>query len=216
MRNVKRGQKGFTLLEIIVVLAVIGALAAILAPVVFRYIDDANKARAQADTNAIAAAINQQYKDTGRWPFYAVGTNKLAYTSGIDSALLTSSTGCATLGVANVCDTTLPLDSGTTWALDAAKATSLANHLIKNSPSYATDGGRAWKGPYLDRIPALDPWGRSYLVNIANADPTTEGSSQKWVIVISAGPNGTLDSSATATGVSNPSALSDDIVARVK
>ncbi|MBI3492938.1 MAG: prepilin-type N-terminal cleavage/methylation domain-containing protein, partial [Acidobacteria bacterium] len=82
MEKVTRGRKGFTLLEIIVVLAVIGALAAMLAPVVFRYIDDAKKAQAQNDANTIAAAVQQMFKDTGRWAFYNNGTGKLTYTSG--------------------------------------------------------------------------------------------------------------------------------------
>ncbi len=218
MKNEGQGQKGFTLLEIIVVLAVIGALAAILAPIAFRYVDDANRAKAQADTNTIAAGIQQMYKDTGRWPFYASGTGKLTYTSGTDSALLTSSSGCATLAAAATCDSTEPEDSstGSTWVLATAKATSLANHLITNTPAYATTGGRAWKGPYLNDIPATDPWGRSYYVNIANADPDAEGATQKWVVVISAGPDGNLDTLADVAGTTNPTAGGDDVIARVK
>lgn len=218
MNEIRRGQKGFTLLEVIVVLAVIAALAAILAPVVFRYIDDAKKAQAQADTNAIAAAIQQQYKDTGRWAFYKTGTGKLAYTSGTDAALLTSNAVCTGVQAAELCDTTAPNDSttGSKWALATAFSDSLADQLISNTPAYSTSGGRAWKGPYLDRIPALDPWGRSYLVNVGNADPTAEGATQKWVIVISAGPNGNLETDPTAAGTTSPSAVGDDIVARVK
>ncbi len=216
MRNVKRGQKGFTLLEIIVVLAVIGALAAILAPVVFRYIDDANKARAQADVNAIAAAINQQYKDTGRWAFYGTGTAQIPYRSAVDATLLSSNSECTGAAAAADCTANNPeADTGATWAV-AARTDALANQLIKNTPAYATTGVRAWKGPYLDRIPAVDPWGRNYLVNIAKADPTTEGSTQKWVVVISAGPNGNLETAADTAGTGNPTAGGDDIVARVK
>ncbi|MBI3400881.1 MAG: prepilin-type N-terminal cleavage/methylation domain-containing protein [Acidobacteria bacterium] len=222
MKNARRGQEGFTLLEIIVVLAVIGALAAMLAPVVFRYVDDAKKAQAQNDTITIAAAVQQMYKDTGRWPFYKVGTGKLTYTSGTDAALLTSNTACA--GAAGTCDTTAPNDStsGAKWALSSL-ADNLANQLILNTPfsgatgtPYTNTGPRPWRGPYLDRIPSLDPWARSYLVNIANADPNAEGPTQKWVIVISAGPNGNLETDPTLAGTANPAPVGDDIVARVK
>jgi prepilin-type N-terminal cleavage/methylation domain-containing protein len=225
MQECKRRDQGFTLLEIIVVLAVIGALAAMLAPVVFRYIDDAKKAQASNDALAIAAAIQQEYKDTGRWPFYKNGTGKLAYTSGTDAAILTSNTACAGTA-ANTCDTTIPVDTtgSNTWGLAAGLADSLTAHMINNSPftgnggaAYSMTGGRAWKGPYLDRIPPLDPWGRSYLVNISNADPASEGpSTQKWVVVLSAGPNGNIETLANSLGTANPGAAGDDIIARVK
>ncbi len=219
-----RDQRGFTLLEIIVVLAVIGALAAMLAPVVFRYIDDAKKAQAQSDVNTIAAGIQQMYKDTGRWAFYKDGTAKLAYTTGTDASVLSSNPACGGAGTATACDTTAPFESGTvSWSLATGKADTLTDQLITNTPfnsgsgtAYVTTGNRAWKGPYLDKVPPLDPWGRSYLVNIGNADPAAEGTTQKWVVVISAGPNGTLDSTGTTAGTSNPSAGGDDIVARVK
>jgi prepilin-type N-terminal cleavage/methylation domain-containing protein len=218
MKTIKQNQQGFTLLEIIVVLAVIGALAAMLAPVVFRYIDDAKKAQAQNDVTAIASAVQQMYKDTGRWAFYKTGTAKLAYTSGTDAALLTSNVLCTGIPAVETCDTTAPNDStsGTKWALSSAFSDSLTDQLISNTPAYATTGVRAWKGPYLDRIPGLDPWGRSYLLNIANADPTAEGATQKWVVAISAGPNGNLETDPTLAGTTNPSATGDDIVARVK
>ena len=225
MEKVSREQKGFTLLEIIVVLAVIGALAATLAPVVFRYIDDAKKAQAQGDAYTMASAIQQMYKDTGRWPFYKNGVGKLAYTGGTDAAVLTSNTACS--GAAASCDTTAPEVGSSGWTIGGAataKADSLTNQLISNAPfngnsgtAYTTTGGRAWKGSYLDRIPALDPWARSYAVNIANADPTAEGSAtQNWVVVISAGPNGLLETTNAALGTSNPAPGGDDIIARVK
>ena len=218
MKTVARSQKGFTLLEIIVVLAVLGALAAMLTPVVFRYLDDANRTRAQNDAQTIAAAIQQMYKDTGRWPFYKSGVSKLSHTAADDATDLSSNAVCAT----GACtDATKPeIGASTGWAL--TKLDNIANQLILNTPygngtAYALTGSRAWKGPYLERVPNLDPWGRSYVVNIANADPELEGfATQKWVIVASAGPDGTLDTSSSALSSSNPQAAGDDVIARVK
>jgi prepilin-type N-terminal cleavage/methylation domain-containing protein len=213
-----RRLSGFTLLEIIIVLAVISALVAILTPRVVVYIDDANQSRARADANGLAAAIDKMYRDTGRWPFYEDGTGSRKYTAGTDYALLTSHTACTGAGPASVCDATAPEDDTTldTWDLTTALTDSLVHHLIMNTPAYATSGGRAWKGPYVDQVPEVDPWGRSYLVNIANAAPQDEGPTQRWVIVISAGPDGALDTSADLQGTSNPVAGGDDIIARVK
>src|SRR5438105_13609867 len=71
--------KGFTLIELAVVLAIIAVLAAVLTPMVTGYLDQARTARAQADVRTIADAIKLFNRDTGRWPIYdsstAYGTN---------------------------------------------------------------------------------------------------------------------------------------------
>ena len=63
--------KGFTLIELAVVLAIIAILAAILTPMVTGYLDQARVARAQADARTIADAVKLYQRDTGRWPVYA-------------------------------------------------------------------------------------------------------------------------------------------------
>lgn len=218
MRHITREARGFTLMEMIVVLAIISALVAILTPRVFIYVDDANQVRAQADANGIAAAIEKMYMDTGRWPFYEDGTGSLGYAHGTDYAVLTSNPACTGAAAAITCDTTVPDDDTTldSWDLDTDLTDGLTHHLITNTPAYATTGYRAWNGPYLHKIPALDPWGRSFLVNIANAAPQDEGPNQRWVGVISAGPDGELETDADLAGTANPTPGGDDIVAFVK
>ena len=218
---------GFTLVEIIVVLAVISALIAIITPRIFPYIDDAKKVQAQGDVNQIAAAIQAMYRDTGRWPFYYDSRGALAYADGTDAQILTSNTACHG-GVAATCDTNHPEDAttGDSWDLATAVADNVTNHMIRNRPfdlaggadnAYRMTGHRAWRGPYLNKMVDVDPWGKSYLVNIANADPADEGAdTQLWVFVISAGPDGELDTVATSPGTSDPTPADDDIIARVK
>ena len=60
--------KGFTLIEIIVILAVISILVAILAPTVLKYIAEAQTNRAQGDVRTISAMLNDLIKDTGQYP----------------------------------------------------------------------------------------------------------------------------------------------------
>jgi len=225
-RSARHDERAFTLIEIIIVLAVISALVSILAPRLFPYVDDAKRTQAQGDVCRISAAIQTMYKDTGRWPFYKDGQGQVAYTSGTDAALLTSNALCHG-GAIDLCDANIPEDgtTGSTWALTTAVADSLTNQIIRNRPfdmavgavAYSMTGRRAWNGPYLDRMADVDPWGKSYLVNIANADPADEGATtQNWVLVISAGPNGELETLASAIGTSDPTPGGDDIVARVK
>lgn len=222
MKKVMRDNQGFSILEVVVVLAVLGALAAMLSPVVFRYIDDANRARAAQDTKTIATAIQQMYSDTGRWAFYKAGNGATAYTSGTDAALLFSSANsCASNAVVPTHADT-PTDSGTSWALvTATKCDTLANQLVTNKPfglgtgaaAYVTTGPRAWKGSYTETLPSVDSWGHSYIVNIGNA-----GGSTAWVVAISAGADGILQTDSAALFSANPSvpSTSDDIIARVK
>jgi prepilin-type N-terminal cleavage/methylation domain-containing protein len=214
-----KSDKGFTLLEIIVVLAVLGALAAILSPVVFRYIDDANRARAQGDVRVIASAIRQMYTDTGRYAYFVDGTRVTRNHGPTDALFLTSNNACnANPAPTGGCDTTRPTAAaGTEWPdLASWRTQSLASQLIENDPGYATTGTTAWRGPYLGEVPSVDPWGHSYLVDIINANPATPTS---WVIAVSAGPDGILQtahSGAAAVLTANPTVGGDDIIARVK
>jgi len=220
MRHI-RSSEGFSILEVVVVLGVLGALASVLAPLVFRYIDDANIQRAHGDVAAMSTAINKMYKDTGRWPFYADGDGALAHTSGTDAVVLSSNATCS---MGTCTDATLPVDGTSgSWGLGGV-IDNIANQIITNTPMGSTDaeknynetGARAWQGPYVDRVPSTDAWGRSYVVNIVNANPAVAAASQKWVLVVSAGPDGTLSTSATAALNSNPIPGGDDIIARVR
>jgi general secretion pathway protein G len=206
MTNVMKNEKGMTLLEVIVVLAVLGALAAMLSPVVFRYIDDANRARSQADVRTIATAIQRFYSDTGRWPMYS------ASTTTADVIYLSSGPSCDptadTLHDAD-CSTAAAQFSSATWA--DSKADSLVRQLVTNGPGYATGNGlRSWKGPYTDAIPAVDAWGNPYVVNIGDAAGT------QAVLVVSGGPNGVVETSADLSTTTNVTPTEDDIIARVK
>jgi prepilin-type N-terminal cleavage/methylation domain-containing protein len=223
--------QGFTLFELIVVIGVISVLVAILTPRVMVYLDDASVIRARADANAIAAAVDKMYEETGRWPFYADGKGALKFNAATDFALLSSNPACNGAAVPPpACDDDNPADgtTGATWHLGTARTDSIRHHLVLNAPGnepakgYRTTGPQAWDGPYLYRIPEVDPWGRSFLINVGNADPDAEGVGvQKWVIVISAGPDGELDTRADVLTTGDviaglPVALDDDIIANVK
>ena len=61
-------KKSFTLVEIVIVMAVLAILMSVVAPSGFRSIEKARILRALGDYNTYRAAIVSLYSDTGHWP----------------------------------------------------------------------------------------------------------------------------------------------------
>ena len=68
-------KRGFTLIEVIVVIAVVAILAAILTPTIAKHLEDSRRSRAINEATVYGAAIANFFKDTGRWPTSTTGTN---------------------------------------------------------------------------------------------------------------------------------------------
>lgn len=68
MAGLKMGKKGFTLIEMIFVLGIILVLIALIVPVAFSKLKDAQLARANADIQTITAALVIFQTDLGRFP----------------------------------------------------------------------------------------------------------------------------------------------------
>lgn len=61
-------ERGFTLLELLVVLAILGLLAAIVGPQVIRYLGSSKTQTAQVQVKNVAAALQLYRLDAGRYP----------------------------------------------------------------------------------------------------------------------------------------------------
>ncbi|MEW6744580.1 MAG: type II secretion system protein GspG [Planctomycetota bacterium] len=159
-----RKLQGFTLIEMVVVVAIIAAMAAILVPVISDELVSSERSHALGDTQRIAAAITQYVKDTRLLPTGPDGDNTINWMFGTGN-----------LPAVN------PFDDGDSDAL--------LDYLTDG----AANGGAKWNGPYLQEIPE-DPWGNAYVVN-------THGYFQdgEYVWVLSAGPNGDIDTAVDAT-----------------
>lgn len=66
--DLRRDQRGFTLVELLVAIAIIGVLAAIILPNAFKAVEKAKISRVVADVRSIKAAGYAYYADAGDWP----------------------------------------------------------------------------------------------------------------------------------------------------
>ena len=69
--------RGFTLLELLVVLAILGLLAAVVGPQVIRYLGSSRTQTARVQVKNIAASLELFKLDVGRYPTAAEGLSSL-------------------------------------------------------------------------------------------------------------------------------------------
>lgn len=75
--RVRGRARGFTLLELLVVLAILGLLAAIVGPQVLRFLSGAKSQTAQVQVRNVASAMDLFQLDNGRYPTQDEGLRSL-------------------------------------------------------------------------------------------------------------------------------------------
>jgi len=184
---------GFTLVEVIVVLAVVLLLSGIAVPLISGYVEDGRRARAEAEVKMLAAAISSAYKDVGIFP----SRNSSGNNSTVRSLYSGPTAPTASTYVAS------STHNFYQWAASPINGDSLDNQLLSNTPqglaggAYPTTGNIRWRGPYLAGPSPLDPWGRPYLINVFSAF-NTSALNNKRIFVLSAGPDGRINTSQRA------------------
>lgn len=73
----RNNRSGFTLIEMMVVLAIIGTLALLVGPSVLGHIGDANSTTAKSQVEIFAVALDAYRLDTGRYPTTEEGLSAL-------------------------------------------------------------------------------------------------------------------------------------------
>lgn len=72
-----RGSAGFTLIEMLVVLVIIGLIMGLVGPRVLTYLTDARVKATKLQIEALSSALDLYYLDTGRYPSSSEGLSAL-------------------------------------------------------------------------------------------------------------------------------------------
>ncbi|MBC7082192.1 MAG: prepilin-type N-terminal cleavage/methylation domain-containing protein [Firmicutes bacterium] len=82
VRQIVKDKKGFTLIEILIVVAIIGILAAIAVPNVTRALQTAKTNADAANIALLETAVNMYYVDKGTWPTAGTGFQTVLVNEG--------------------------------------------------------------------------------------------------------------------------------------
>ena len=195
MRLLRPVRTGFTLIEIVIAVAIVAILAAAISPLVFRHLQDGKIGRAQGEAQTIATAILTYYKDVGRWPYTSQnGPTGNAIARLVSGPRVASGSGPQAQSRAGRWGSYGPFKHLGDYlyfnnADDNSSVT--GQNAGEQGQDWPTQGRGAWRGPYVERYALEDPWGNAYVVNARYLPGGGyAGNVRHHVFVLSAGPNG--------------------------
>jgi Tfp pilus assembly protein PilE len=230
----RKDTKGFTLVEVTIILLVLVILSGILLPTIERFIDLARYVKVKEDLGMIAAIIELWKVDNCSRYFKVCGTSSNQSSDNRVDLLVSAVSpepGTPDTGVF------LPSGGGPRWeALYTGipgpfNVDTMENQLVTNSPMGHPEwgyprpgispGSCGWRGAYISAPLGPDPWGTRYMANVAFLGPrgtrplgatNPPGFNQYDVFVMSAGPDKNAQTPFRVDGVV---AQGDDFIALI-
>ena len=199
--------RGFTLIEIIVAVALVAILSAAIAPSVLNNIAQGRVARAQSDVQAIAQGIMKFKSEVGVFPRLVFGTSPDSTGAAFDylgsggananfPTRESDAKWAAGASFTQEVSTTGSIEDVTSHLIFGVSRSTSADSLYPRVSAGKEDDPTVvgFRSGVISSDP-LDPWGNSYMVNVA---PLGRPGQPVWVI--SAGPNGLLQTTVSDTG----------------
>jgi prepilin-type N-terminal cleavage/methylation domain-containing protein len=169
-------KQGFTIVELLIVIVVIGVLAAIVVVAYNGVTESANGARMNSDLRNIKNAISRLSVDTNG-TLFGCPTNSF----GPEGSVGSPNAGLVSIPVAGT------TQESCTWSAGAVSS---------------------WRGPYIQAL--TDPWDQQYRIDL-DYFICENGSGRLIAVVLSNGPDGSLEYPTTANSGACTVNSSDDI-----
>ena len=179
----RRGQSGLSMVEVVIMLTVMTALTGVLAPAGMSMVQQARELQVAREGGALRDAVLRMLVDSNR--------NSIRLGDGrgprvdllVSEGAVPDADGTQDARWLRTPDTSGTIDVLDHYLVQNAPAGSAAN--AWPTPSSLESGG--WRGGYVSSVPASDPWGHRYAINVRYLDTRND------VIVLSAGANGLIE-----------------------
>jgi|ERR1035441_5915569 prepilin-type N-terminal cleavage/methylation domain-containing protein len=142
MLRLGKSHQGFTLIELMIVVAIIGILAAIAIPRFAQMLEKSREGQTQGNMNSIHSAASIYYGDQkGVWPSTLSTNTQFAFSQYLDGLAPVKVTGAFVTGAPNPSGTlvqmttqaSVPVGSGSGWLYDSTNGTVYVNSTVKDS-----------------------------------------------------------------------------------
>jgi len=219
----RRSAKGFTLVEVTIILLVLVILSGILLPTIERFIDLARYVKVKEDVGMLAAIIELWKVDNCSRFFKVCGTSS---NQSADNRIDLLVSAVSPQGMIPDTGAFLPGGGDPLWLVPytgmpgSFNVDTMENQLVTNTPmgnpgwGYPPPGinpaSCGWRGAYISGPLGPDPWGTRYMANVAFLGPqgarslgalTPPGFNQYDVFVLSAGPDKVVQTPFLVDGV---------------